>query len=326
MHASWGHPYASERWAQAALRCDVDKKMPDGSPASAWIANLRALLCANGVEAMREDAQLAVETLAPGSGFQSSAKMLLGSAHLLGADEEQAEEWFHDCLGTAMTLGANVTASLALSTLSLMAGARDEPHEQDALARRAREFVENAGLDDYVLSAFVFAAGGRAALALGRRSRAQQDMRRADRLVRGLTYALPWLAVHTRIELARLHLAFAIPARTRELLDEIDEITARRPDLGVLAERVAHLRHDLDTGRSAGDGWASALTPAERRLLPLLASYLSFREIADRLGISRNTVKTQAIAVYRKLEVSSRSEAVARARETGLLKDVAPIG
>jgi LuxR family maltose regulon positive regulatory protein len=325
MHANWGHPYASERWAEAALRCDPKKKMPDGSRAAAWIANLRALLCAHGVDAMREDAEFAVKTLDPESSFQSSSKLFLGWAHLLGGDEEQAAEWFGECVGSASTLGAHVGAALSLSALSLMAGARDEPHEQDALARRARDIVEEAGLDDYGLSAFVFAAGGRASLALGRRSRAQQDMRRADRLVPGLTYALPWLAVHTRIELARLHLAFANPARARELLDEIAEITARRPDLGALVQRVAHLRHDLDAGRSLDDGWASVLTPAELRLLPILASYLSFREIADRLGISRNTVKTQAIAVYRKLEVSSRSEAVERARQTGLLKDVAPI-
>jgi len=36
--------------------------------------------------------------------------------------------------------------------------------------------------------------------------------------------------------------------------------------------------------------------------------------------VSRNTVKTQAISVYRKLNVSSRSEAIARARELGLVE------
>jgi LuxR family maltose regulon positive regulatory protein len=325
MQAIWGRPEASERWARAARGSDLRKKMPDGSRESAWIANVNALLCVKGVEAMREDAELAVATLEPGSNLLSSSEMLLGFAHLLGGDEDAAEKWFGECLDIATTSGATVGASLALSALSLMAGARDDPHRQDALARRAREVVDESGLGEYGLSAFVYVAGGRAALALGRRSRAQQDMRRADRLVPRLTFAIPWLAVLTRVELARLHLVFAGPARARELLDEIDEITARRPDLGTLVQRVAHLRQDLSAGRSADDGWASALTPAELRLLPLLASYLSFREIAERLGISRNTVKTQAIAVYRKLEVSSRSEAVLRARETGLLKDVIPI-
>ena len=58
---------------------------------------------------------------------------------------------------------------------------------------------------------------------------------------------------------------------------------------------------------------------AELRLLPLLPTHLSYREIGDRLFVSRHTVKTQALSVYGKLGVSSRSEAVERVREIGLL-------
>jgi LuxR family maltose regulon positive regulatory protein len=46
---------------------------------------------------------------------------------------------------------------------------------------------------------------------------------------------------------------------------------------------------------------------------------MSFREIGERLYVSRNTVKTQAISVYRKLGVSSRSDAIQRADELGLV-------
>jgi len=53
--------------------------------------------------------------------------------------------------------------------------------------------------------------------------------------------------------------------------------------------------------------------------LPLLSTHLSFREIGERLFVSRNTIKTQAISVYRKLGVSSRSEAITRAGELGLV-------
>jgi LuxR family maltose regulon positive regulatory protein len=53
-------------------------------------------------------------------------------------------------------------------------------------------------------------------------------------------------------------------------------------------------------------------------LLPLLATHLSFREIAEELCVSRNTIKTQAISVYRKLGVSSRSAAIAEAQRLGL--------
>jgi len=55
------------------------------------------------------------------------------------------------------------------------------------------------------------------------------------------------------------------------------------------------------------------------RLLPLLTTHLSFREMAEILHISRNTVKTQAICVYRKLGVSSRSAAIERASKLDLV-------
>ena len=70
-------------------------------------------------------------------------------------------------------------------------------------------------------------------------------------------------------------------------------------------------------------GWVSALTAAELRLLPLLATHLTFREIGERFFVSRNTVKSQAISVYRKLGVSSRSDAIERAAELGLLDESA---
>jgi DNA-binding CsgD family transcriptional regulator len=71
---------------------------------------------------------------------------------------------------------------------------------------------------------------------------------------------------------------------------------------------------------------AASLTAAELRLLPLLATHLSLRGIGERLYISRNTVKTEAIAAYRKLGVSSRSEAVERAVELGLIEATAATG
>ena len=74
-----------------------------------------------------------------------------------------------------------------------------------------------------------------------------------------------------------------------------------------------------DTFAAGAVGGPSTLTTAELRVLRFLPSHLSFREIAERLHVSANTVKTQAHAVYRKLDASSRSEAVDRAREVGLV-------
>ena len=85
-----------------------------------------------------------------------------------------------------------------------------------------------------------------------------------------------------------------------------------------------HARHTRDPGHRieaetippAGQ----ALTGAELRLLPLLSTHLSFPEIASELFLSRNTVKSQAYSIYHKLGASSRSQAVARSYELGLLE------
>jgi DNA-binding CsgD family transcriptional regulator len=63
---------------------------------------------------------------------------------------------------------------------------------------------------------------------------------------------------------------------------------------------------------------SSALTAAELRLLPLLSTHLSFPQIAGEMFLSRHTIKSQAMSIYRKLGAPSRSQAVARSRELGL--------
>jgi LuxR family maltose regulon positive regulatory protein len=52
----------------------------------------------------------------------------------------------------------------------------------------------------------------------------------------------------------------------------------------------------------------------------MLSTHLSFPEVAAEMFLSPHTVKSQAMSIYRKLGASSRSEAVARSRELGLLE------
>lgn len=61
------------------------------------------------------------------------------------------------------------------------------------------------------------------------------------------------------------------------------------------------------------------MTSAELRVLALLPARLTLGDIAERLGVSRHTVKAQVVSVYGKLDASSRREAIARAVEAGLL-------
>jgi LuxR family maltose regulon positive regulatory protein len=87
----------------------------------------------------------------------------------------------------------------------------------------------------------------------------------------------------------------------------------------LLSDRAASLRREIDTLPDEPTIRASGLTGAELRLLPFLATHLSFGEIGTRLYVSRNTIKTQAISIYRRFGVSSRSDAMAEAERLGLL-------
>ena len=102
------------------------------------------------------------------------------------------------------------------------------------------------------------------------------------------------------------------------MLREADGLLRLGTDFGNLAEEVRKLRAQLETLRVEAPG-ASTLTTAELRLLPFLATHLSFREVGERLYVSHNTVRSQVASIYRKLEVGSRTAAVERARELGML-------
>ena len=135
-----------------------------------------------------------------------------------------------------------------------------------------------------------------------------------------LTYALPYFAVQARLELARVHFALADLAGAKTLMREVDELLRRRPGLGNLADQAQALWARLAEDRGPSAPGASALTAAELRLLPMLSTHLSFPEIAEELFLSRNTIKSEAISIYRKLGAASRSQAVTRSRELGLLE------
>ena len=59
---------------------------------------------------------------------------------------------------------------------------------------------------------------------------------------------------------------------------------------------------------------------AELAVLRLLSTDLSTREIAERLFVSPNTVRSHRRALYHKLDVHTRADAVARATALGLLE------
>jgi LuxR family maltose regulon positive regulatory protein len=313
-----GQAAAAERFALAAERADGDEILPDGSPLASWRALLRAWTGRRGAAAMRRDAEEASLGLAPGSRWRPVAIALEGAACLAGGDLDGADNRLAEAAGAALDIGAWPAASVALAERALVAVRRGEWPEAAAASAHAVEVVEAGRLQEYGPAALVYAVAARVALHAGDPAGARRSLTRAARLRPQLTYAFPFLSVQTLVELARSYLALTDAAGARVVLREVRQILRLRPDLGALPREAEELQATLDL-LDAGPAGASSLTAAELRVVPLLSTHLSFKEIGDRLHISRNTVKTHAGAIYRKLGVGSRSEAIERVEALRLL-------
>jgi LuxR family maltose regulon positive regulatory protein len=121
------------------------------------------------------------------------------------------------------------------------------------------------------------------------------------------------------LALARAALRLGDLPDARELIDAAARYARRMPDAPTLRDWLDGANAHADAVSAVALPGPAPLTPAELRILCFLPTHLSFREIAGRLYVSANTVKTQAHAVYRKLGASSRSQAVAQATRLGLL-------
>jgi LuxR family maltose regulon positive regulatory protein len=319
--APMGRPVETERWADAVDRWQFgDPARPDDPSAEAWAALMRALLCRHGVEQMRADADEAVRRFAAESFVTPTPALQQGIARILCGDPDGGDR----CLEDAVSIGEQINSlehvAVGLCERSLLAIARSQWDRAEVLADQARSVSRKAGIEESYTTPLVSAVRARTALHRADLPAVHQELASAQRPRHLLTYALPHFAVQARIELARVHLALTDLAGARTLMREIDNLLRRRPGLGTLTGQAEALRAQLSRQRGGGAAGASSLTAAELRLLPLLSTHLSFPEIADELFLSRNTIKTEANSIYRKLGASTRSQAVAQSRELGLLE------
>jgi LuxR family maltose regulon positive regulatory protein len=277
-----------------------------------------ALRAPSGVEAMIEDVSQAREDFPPGSEWTPACLAVEGLAWLWLGDRERADSLFAHAISLTEPLRAVPTATIALAERALLAmDAEDWARAEEACATSLR-LVLDQGLDGYSTSALTYIAAARIARHQNEIPKAREMLARAVRLRPQLNSSLPGISVQTGIELARAHVELAQVAGARVVLRETRFIIDQGPDLGILRAQWEKLHESL-AGLAPGEVGPATLTTAELRLLPLLASHHTFPEIGERLFISRHTVKTQAMSIYRKLGASSRSEAVRIAGEVGLL-------
>ena len=313
-------PADAERWADAVDRWQyADTARSADPPAEAWAAVLRAFLCRRGVEQMRADADEAARKCAELNIVTPVAALLQGVARVLSGDLEGGNTAFQDVMSMGEEAGAAEDFAVALCERSLLAMARSDWSRAMVHADQARAVLHRARREESFVTPLVCAVQARTALHRGDIPAARQELVSAQRMRHELTYALPHFAVQARIELAHACIALTDVAGARTLMQEVHELLRCRPGLGTLVGEAQALQAQLSRLRGPDAPGASALTAAELRLLPILATHLSFPQIAEQMSLSRHTVKAEATSIYRKLGVSSRNQAVTRARDLGLL-------
>ncbi len=208
----------------------------------------------------------------------------------------------------------------ARATLAIVAAERGRLSTARLHAERAQSIIAGIGNS----RSWIGAAGG--SLATGVVLAAEGDLAGAER----------HLAQAERLledEVATAHHGWALLllARTRcrrgRLTDADLSLQSARTELqelrdgGRLSSLLAEVELELARARSrAAEGQLlEAPSDAELAVLNLLASDGSARQIGDQLFVSLNTVRSHMRALYRKLGVNSRAEAIARAAQLGLL-------
>jgi LuxR family maltose regulon positive regulatory protein len=318
LRALSGRAADAERWLGFAEGSKSTIPLSDGSATiDPWVAVLRAGMMPDGPGRAVADGELAVAELAPESAWGPAALAMRGTACLVLGDEEKA---IADL--TAVAEGeASQPMTVAHSQLAVLAIRRGAWADAAHHALAGEAMIKEAGLGDYATSALIYAATARVAVHEGRQDDARAAVTAAHPLRPLLDHGLPWLAIQVGVELACVHLALAEAGPARTVLSEAEQVLQRRPQMGILVERARELQERLAATSGPDGAWAMSLTGAELRLLPYLATHLTFPEIGQRLFISRNTVKSQAVSIYRKLGVSSRSDGIERAVEFGLLEE-----
>jgi len=213
-----------------------------------------------------------------------------------------------------------IPAAITICESQLAQLAMDGGEWQEAASRLelALATIDQNRMHEDVHAIPAFAGAARLSLHRGDLNEASRQLTQATGALPSATYLLPYRAVRPRLQMARVYLALADMATARQLLREIDDILRHRPALGTLTGEVEQFR-GLTSGAAGAVTGRPPLTPAELRLLPYLQTHLTADRIAERLFVSSWTVKTEVKAIYRKLGVSSRNDAVQKAAAIGLL-------
>jgi LuxR family maltose regulon positive regulatory protein len=312
----------AERWLRLAEHAPPrvrDGQEPAG-PLAALAAYLRLLRGDIGGTVAHGRRALAVAGAADPL-WALGPQMVLASGLWWSGEAVEAGAIVETVTRTARAAGIPVMTVYGLGVRAAIALDQQEESAADALAREAIEQMHEAELDDHPWVAMAHIVHG---TLLGRRGELEGGAEEAERGIDlGRRQAAWQVTVLGSFALAEIRQRQHQPAAARRLLTRVRDLLGSLPDPGdgfsrlERTEKALRLRVTSDRATASAPFWE--LSQRELDVLRLLPSRLSQREIAAELLVSFNTIRTHTRVIFQKLGVTSRAEAVARARELGLL-------
>jgi LuxR family maltose regulon positive regulatory protein len=314
-----GRTDEADHWLDAAERGDVPELRAGPDSVAAGIAACRAINAYFHGDAGGILRTAAIARVGDSGYWHSALLTTLGTAQFVMGQVEEA----------ALTLEQAIASGVASShTLALAhaLGWAVVAHVESGRPDRARRLVQqidaylvaHAGLNTYYGAAMPHIARGVVHHHDGRLAEADHELARGSELAR--RGAARFEVVYGLVARARLTASLGDHDAATGMLRDARLALTRCHDPGRLADLLTRAER---AGRPAADAddppLVEVLTDRELAVLRLLPTDLSQREIAARLFVSFNTVKTHMRSIFRKLDVSTRTEAVRRARGLGLI-------
>ena len=292
--------------------------LPDGVSSLAFGANLAcAALVFDDLGRSVAAGRRALELAGPDSlQFWWMAQSALGHALYLSGQAAGTQPELEELVRRVPATAQPVAVVLALAVLSLLAGEKDDDHTAMMLARQAALTADTQGLGAEPICGIAYAALGRALARQGQLAEAEVQLERALELV-GID-SMAAQRAFALLLLAPVRRGRGDVAGARDLVEQARELIEQFTDSGILPTLLAQTERAL-AAAPRRPVEAAPLTERELVVLRLLPTRLSTREIGRELSVSVTTIRSQVQAIYRKLQASTRSEAVAHARELGLL-------
>ncbi|MGI9612494.1 MAG: LuxR C-terminal-related transcriptional regulator, partial [Acidimicrobiales bacterium] len=319
IYAACGEDAHARQFLEAAEEGTFEGAPPDGAATiESSLALVSSSLAFDGVERALIDGSVAYDLEPPDSAWRPLAALIVGLALVMKDDYEAAAPYFEE----ASQVPDDSVRAYALAELSLGQLAAGQAERAVAIAEEATQAVIRGGLDELITAASAYTAQAHAYFALGNTAQARTSLDAAKRPLDYMGQAMPMDALRVQVLLADVALELGDHDTARTCLNRSAQLAATVADTGRLDAKLTALQtrwKSLAPQPIEHEVEPSPFTKREVEVLNLLSRGLSTREIGEELFLSRNTIKSYLRRVYRKLNATSRSEAVARAKDMGLL-------